>query len=160
MSGNNGRISANMELKLVVAVGEPKGKEITISQERTLIGRKPECDIVIASPKVSREHCRIDLSGDTAEIVDLGSRNGIFVNGQKAKRAILSSGDRISVGPLGFIVSSADAAQAGGGAQESLTLTEQAPEGDVSQDINDFLAQLENRNGGGSSDDEDIIELK
>lgn len=147
-----------MELKLVVAVGEPKGKEITLSQERTVIGRKPECDIVIASPKVSREHCRIDLSDDTAEIIDLGSRNGIFVNGQKTKQASLSSGDKVSIGPLGFIVSSADASQ-GGSAQEPLTLTEQAPaEGDVSQDINDFLAQLEDRGGG--SDDEDIIELK
>ena len=144
-----------MELKLVVAVGELKGKEITVSKSSTVIGRKPECDVVIASPKVSREHCRIDLSDNAAAIVDLGSRNGIYVNGAKTKQATIKSGDKIAIGPLGFVVRSATAGQASASRQEPLTLTEQAADGDTSQDINDFLAQLESRGG----DSEDIIQL-
>jgi pSer/pThr/pTyr-binding forkhead associated (FHA) protein len=144
-----------MELKLVVAVGEPKGKEINVSRSSTVIGRKPECDIVIASPKVSREHCRIDLTDTAASISDLDSRNGVYVNGKKVKQSALKSGDKLAIGPLGFIVRSG--AAAGAAAEEPLTLTEEA-DSDVSQDINDFLAQLESR-AGGSVSDEDIIQL-
>ncbi len=150
-----------MELKLVVAVGEPKGKEINLSKSSTVIGRKPECDVVIASPKVSREHCRIDITDQTASITDLGSRNGIFVNGQKTDKAQLKSGDKLAIGPLGFVVRTDAAAAISdvAGAEEPFTLTEEAGGGDdLNDDINDFLAQLES--GTGSSADEDIIELR
>ncbi|NIA21114.1 MAG: FHA domain-containing protein [Anaerolineaceae bacterium] len=94
-----------MELKLILAKGEPKGKVIPATKNSLLIGRQDDCDLVISSAKVSRQHCRIDISDDTASLADLGSGNGTFVNGQKvAAPTPLKAGDRIVVGPLGFVV--------------------------------------------------------
>jgi pSer/pThr/pTyr-binding forkhead associated (FHA) protein len=125
-----------MELKLILAKGEPRGKEIVIARQPTVIGRDPGCDLVLASPKVSRQHCRIDTEGDAIILLDDGSRNGTFVNGQKVTdRTVLSAGDQIVIGPLGFIVeidgNRIDATQGG---------------------INDFLATLE-------TGDDDVLQL-
>ncbi len=94
-----------MELKLILAKGEPKGKVIPATNNSLLIGRQDECDLVISSPKVSRQHCRIDISHDTASLTDLGSGNGTFLNGQKVTAPTpLKPGDKVVVGPLGFVV--------------------------------------------------------
>jgi pSer/pThr/pTyr-binding forkhead associated (FHA) protein len=122
-----------MELKLVLAKGEPKGKVIDIAKSPAVIGREPECDVVIASPKVSRKHCRIEITGNAVSLSDLGSANGTFVNGKKVQKVQLHGGDKLVVGPLGFVVE-----LVGAGAKPSGKAA--APP----QDINDFLAGLEN----------------
>jgi pSer/pThr/pTyr-binding forkhead associated (FHA) protein len=109
-----------MELKLVLAKGEPKGKEITITKSPTVIGRDPGCDVVIASGSVSRQHCRVEFSGSQATISDLGSRNGILVNGRKVDSAPLAPGDRLVIGQVGFVVGGAAGARAPVGAEEDL----------------------------------------
>src|SRR5690606_33274 len=65
-----------------------------------LLGRSLNADITIDDPGVSRSHARVQL--DTAGgvvIEDLGSRNGLSVNGMPVDRSILTRGDRISLGP-------------------------------------------------------------
>ena len=52
-----------------------------------LIGRHPECDVRIESPKVSRRHCCVATAYDRVLIRDLGSRNGVRVNGTLARRS-------------------------------------------------------------------------
>ena len=133
-----------MELKLILAKGEPKGKEIVISKFPASIGRDPGCDVVIASPKVSRKHCRLENQGGRVTLVDEGSGNGTFVNGHKiAEATALNAGDKVTVGPLGFV------AQLDGGEAASVT-----------NDLNDFLAGLESGGApGGSKSDDDIIQL-
>jgi hypothetical protein len=69
-----------------------------LTTERAVIGRSRECEIQIADPNVSRQHAELRREGDGYAIVDLGSTNGIEVNGQRVKRATLSPGDRISLG--------------------------------------------------------------
>ena len=127
-----------MNLKLIVAKGQPKGKEIEVTKDQTVVGRDPECDLVIASPKVSRKHCQIAVRGNAASLTDLGSRNGTFVNGQKAANTPLKAGDKVVIGPMGFIVEiDGDRGRAS------------ASDAGTPKDIQDFLANLEK--GGGSA---------
>ena len=141
-----------MNLKLIVAKGEPKGKEVVISKDQTVIGRDPQCDLVIASSKVSRKHCRIDVAANKATVTDLGSRKGIFVNGQKVPTAALKAGDRVLVGPLGLIVEIDG--DRGAAVPEGAFAT---PASATSQDINAFLASLEQAAPAAS---DEVIQLK
>ena len=68
------------------------------------IGRSRRNDVVISSdPEVSRRHARIQQTPRGYELTDLGSRNGVFVNGQRVARAWLQRGDRIRLGKTEFI---------------------------------------------------------
>jgi pSer/pThr/pTyr-binding forkhead associated (FHA) protein len=71
-------------------------KELTL--DRAVIGRAREADVQIADPNVSRKHAEVRREGPGYVIVDLGSTNGIEVNGRRVKRAKLESGDRIGIG--------------------------------------------------------------
>lgn len=74
--------------------------QIPLQRPVLLIGRHPECDIRIDSPKVSRRHCCIALAYDRIVARDLGSRNGLRVNGLVVEEARLSVGDEIAIGPI------------------------------------------------------------
>jgi predicted DCC family thiol-disulfide oxidoreductase YuxK len=66
----------------------------------TTIGRSASCDVVLDSALVSRRHARILMSDAGLFIEDLGSRNGIIVNGTLVRgSARLSVGDRLRIGP-------------------------------------------------------------
>lgn len=72
------------------------------------IGRASGVDFVVDAALVSRVHCRLTLS-DTNELLleDLGSTNGTFVNGEKVPKAVLSDGDKVTVGRIEFVVNEA-----------------------------------------------------
>jgi pSer/pThr/pTyr-binding forkhead associated (FHA) protein len=65
-----------------------------------LIGRHPECDFRIDLPKISRRHCCVALAYDRVLIRDLGSHNGLRVNGRVVEEALLHAGDEVAIGPL------------------------------------------------------------
>jgi len=69
-----------------------------------LIGRAPECDVVIrGSRKISRRHCCLVHSDDAYLIRDLGSMNGVWINGQRVDReAEMKQGDQVAIGDLKF----------------------------------------------------------
>jgi pSer/pThr/pTyr-binding forkhead associated (FHA) protein len=69
-----------------------------------LIGRHPECDVRIDLSKISRRHCCLALAYDRVMIRDLGSRNGVRVNGLLVEEAQLHGGDEIAIGPILFRV--------------------------------------------------------
>jgi hypothetical protein len=50
-----------------------------------VLGRSPDCDLVIDADTVSKQHARIDWHGGAAEVKDLGAANAVFVNGEKVK---------------------------------------------------------------------------
>lgn len=63
------------------------------------IGRSPECQLAVDDPLVSRKHAQLTVTADTVTVRDLGSRNGILVNGIKMiGPRILIEGDRVTVG--------------------------------------------------------------
>jgi len=71
------------------------------------IGRAPASDFRVEAALVSRLHCRLTAGAAELEVVDLESTNGTFVNGARVERAVLKSGDRLSVGKIEFVVSKA-----------------------------------------------------
>jgi pSer/pThr/pTyr-binding forkhead associated (FHA) protein len=62
------------------------------------IGRSKDCDIQLADPNVSRRHAEVRQEGAAYWVVDLGSTNGVEVNGRRQKRAKLRQGDKITLG--------------------------------------------------------------
>jgi hypothetical protein len=73
---------------------------------RFVIGRGPQCNLVIDSLRVSREHLAVEVVGKDVVIEDLGSSNGTWVNGQKVTRHMVTAGDEIFLGnePIHFRV--------------------------------------------------------
>lgn len=83
------------------------GAPIPLEKAILLIGRGPECDVSIThSRKVSRRHCCLAQVNDYFVVRDLGSTNGVAVNGEKVRReAVLNVGDELIVGDVRFRLS-------------------------------------------------------
>jgi hypothetical protein len=82
------------------------GLEIVLHQGENLIGRSPDAHVRIDSPKVSRNHAKITIDGDTAMVEDLGSKNGTFVGDIRVDGPTpLKHGDRLRLGQLAAILS-------------------------------------------------------
>lgn len=86
------------DAKLTIVDGKDSGKNIEITKDEILAGRSLDNDFVISDISVSRKHFKIKKEGDRFIISDMGSGNGIKVNGSKTNSATLSDGDIISVG--------------------------------------------------------------
>jgi pSer/pThr/pTyr-binding forkhead associated (FHA) protein len=86
-------------------VAEVNGKDIRypLFRERITIGRTAGNDIQLKTPFVSRFHAAIINEPDRVHVVDLGSKNGIYVNGERTPRADLSPGDRLVIGDSRFL---------------------------------------------------------
>lgn len=84
--------------------GPLAGREVgLLPRSKTVLGRSPECQIAVEVPGVSRYHCRINCDGRHCHLVDLGSVNGTFVNGERAARHVLQHGDQVSIGSIKFV---------------------------------------------------------
>ena len=81
----------------------PDGRRVLVGAEPLVIGRLPECDVVLADSNVSRRHAELRRKGDGVFVTDLGSTNGTRVNGTPVREQLLNSGDEISVGSTGLI---------------------------------------------------------
>ena len=63
------------------------------------IGRSPQCEVHIDEDGISRRHAQLEITAEgNVQIVDLGSRNGTFVNGAAVLRETLKDGDKIQIG--------------------------------------------------------------
>ncbi len=69
-----------------------------LTRDSYTLGRHGNNDIAIADPKVSSFHARIDRTSEGFVLVDLQSRNGCWVNGQRVEKGLLTTGDEIRVG--------------------------------------------------------------
>ncbi|AJE41588.1 FhaA domain-containing protein [Streptomyces nodosus] len=86
---------------------EINGSRHQISRPTLVLGRSTEADVRIDDPGVSRRHCEI-RTGTPSTIQDLGSTNGIVVDGQHTTRATLRDGSRIVVGSTTIIYRQAE----------------------------------------------------
>lgn len=90
--------------KLVATRPGMQGEAFPLGNRPVQIGRDPTNDIVVDSPVVSRQHARIEPSGDDYIIHDAGATNGLFVNGKRVEgMQILLPGDKIQVGEETFV---------------------------------------------------------
>jgi hypothetical protein len=81
-------------------------QELDISGPEVVLGRSPECHVSIDDPLISRQHARIAIRGDRAFVTDLGSRNGVRVNGRLIDREHeLMDGDRLRLGTQDLVFS-------------------------------------------------------
>src|ERR1700691_2624989 len=73
-------------------------KNIMLNRTPFNVGRKVDKDLVIADPRVSRDHAQIVLEGDDFYLIDQGSKHGTFVNGERIQRQKLERNDRLEFG--------------------------------------------------------------
>lgn len=85
---------------------------IRLAGNRFVIGRDPQNQLQLQDGVASRYHAVIERQGETYEISDLRSTNGLFVNQQRVSKAILQNGDRIRIGEHIFKYLSAGHAEA------------------------------------------------
>jgi pSer/pThr/pTyr-binding forkhead associated (FHA) protein len=88
-----------MDATLKVLSGLLSGQSVRLNR-KLVIGRADDCDFKVDSEFVSAHHCALLLDEFTLRLLDLGSKNGTFVNGQKigTRMIILLHGDTISIG--------------------------------------------------------------
>jgi hypothetical protein len=77
-------------------VGE--GRRSVLSGSRLVLGRSRDCDLVLADPNVSRRHAELRREENGWHVVDLGSTNGVKVNGRRVDEVALRPGDRVTIG--------------------------------------------------------------
>jgi Protein of unknown function (DUF3662)/FHA domain len=82
----------------MAADGDGDQRTYELQTPVTLLGRGTDCDLRLVDPGVSRHHAELRVENDQVVLVDLGSTNGTFVNGQPVRRVALSDGTRISLG--------------------------------------------------------------
>ena len=73
------------------------GDPIPLLKSRLLIGRRGGCDIALKFPNVSSRHCELEIRNGYWHVTDLGSRNGIKVNGLRCDAKYLLPGDELTV---------------------------------------------------------------
>jgi hypothetical protein len=90
IEGPDGMVPAELVL--------PGGGRIHIETEPVVIGRMPECAVVLSDPNVSRRHAEVVRVNDAFVVRDLGSTNGTKLNGAPIREGYLTTGDNITVG--------------------------------------------------------------
>ena len=83
---------------LIQVSGEGAGSEYELKTDRVTLGRGPNADITFDDTAMSREHAALELAEEGFRLVDLGSTNGVLVNGVSVPAADLKHGDRFQLG--------------------------------------------------------------
>jgi pSer/pThr/pTyr-binding forkhead associated (FHA) protein len=84
--------------RLIILTKDRSTRQVYISGRMTTIGRNPSNSLVVDRDRVSRKHAVIDWNGQQFAIMDVGSRNGTYVNGMRVMRRPLRNGDTITIG--------------------------------------------------------------
>ena len=83
---------------LFVAAGAESGKAIRLGAAPAVVGRSPDCQLVLGDLQVSKEHLRIEWTGGGFLLTDLQSSDGTKVNGRSVTSTPLNPLDRIQIG--------------------------------------------------------------
>jgi hypothetical protein len=89
--------------RLVIAGSQPgtgveAGSTYELQTPVTLLGRGTDCDLRMVDAGVSRHHAELRMEDGQVVLVDLGSTNGTFVNGQPMRRVVLTDGTNVTLG--------------------------------------------------------------
>lgn len=98
-----------MAYRLNVLCGGRSQRHLLVREE-TLIGSAADCDLVLSDPTVSRRHARLSQEGVGLWVEDIGSRNGVFVDGIRiAASHALTAGSRLRLGSVDIEVATVGA---------------------------------------------------
>ncbi|HQL53127.1 MAG: FHA domain-containing protein [Phycisphaerae bacterium] len=89
---------------VLVMFKDNERREFPLSGDKTVIGRRQDCQLRIPTKDVSRQHCVLIIDDASLVAKDLGSSNGTFVNGKRIAESELKPGDRLRLGPVTFVV--------------------------------------------------------
>lgn len=89
---------------LLVSNGARAGTVFFLEHDPTIVGRSETCDAAIPDRWISSRHCRLERRGREWWVVDLGSRNGTYVDGRPVREARLRDGCRIGFGQTEAVV--------------------------------------------------------
>jgi pSer/pThr/pTyr-binding forkhead associated (FHA) protein len=89
---------AGLQAELTIESGPDAGHTHRAGEKAVRMGRSPDNDVIFRDPATSGHHARLERRGDVFWVVDLGSTNGTFVNGEAVQEKQLNPGDRLTVG--------------------------------------------------------------
>jgi predicted component of type VI protein secretion system len=103
--------------------------DVELPPGEVVIGRSPKCQLVIDDPLISRQHAKLSVGRQSVTIEDMGSVNGVLVNGNQLNRAqVLASGDRIVIGQQTFALHAAKVESEGQARVGRMTLSQASRE--------------------------------
>lgn len=102
----------------LVALDE--GPDIPLDRTMVVVGRHPQCDARLDSLRVSRHHCCMTQDNGEVVVRDLGSTNGVRINGQRVEVGRLRPGDELSIAHIRYRLES--------GAAHEMTLADGTPQ--------------------------------
>jgi len=80
------------------------GDDIPLIKDRITIGRRESCDVCLRFPNISGQHVELVFEDDCWRVRDLGSTNGIKINGVRVQEKTLRPGDEISIANRRFTI--------------------------------------------------------
>ena len=83
---------------LTVLKGPYEGEVFRLTSFPLIIGRDPKCDLFLNNMTVTRKHASLDVSDNEVILGDLGSLNGVWVDGEIKERAVLKDGTIVQIG--------------------------------------------------------------
>lgn len=95
--GTDLKMPVGSKVSVAVIAGPEAGRIFSVEKARVVIGRH-DADINIEDPEISRSHAAIELSGDKATLLDLGSTNGTFVGEEQIRECPLENQSEFSLG--------------------------------------------------------------
>ena len=150
-----------MNATLLVIRADGQSQEITIRQDRVIVGRDRSAHLRVPSRSVSRQHCEFVSEDGAVVLRDLGSSNGTFVNRERVQEAELTPGALVSIGPAVFAFridgEPSDLDPADAHARGSVALADDAePKKTYPGGAAAAAAALAGGAGGGDADDSDL----
>jgi pSer/pThr/pTyr-binding forkhead associated (FHA) protein len=101
MEGQKGFLDTH-SASIVFASGPMAGSEVVLEKERVTLGRGTGVDVIVQDASISHVHAALELTSEGFRLRDLGSTNGVLVNGATVEVADLKHGDRFQLGAVAF----------------------------------------------------------
>ena len=90
--------------RLVVSEGPGRGDALELADGEVVVGRDPECDLVISDPAASKRHLSIVWEDEAFHVRDLDSIHGTRLNGEPVDTAPLSDFDKLQIGAATLVI--------------------------------------------------------
>jgi pSer/pThr/pTyr-binding forkhead associated (FHA) protein len=91
-------VAAGPQGELTIESGPDAGHTHRAADHAVRMGRSPDNDVILRDPATSGHHARLERREEQFWVVDLGSTNGTFVNGESVQEKQLTHGDRLTIG--------------------------------------------------------------